>query len=451
MTHGGPGDSGPLEWLREGQRPDLLHIERVPLDAMRDWSFDFGTGNLRHRSGRFFSVGGLSVVTNYGAPREWMQPIIDQPEVGILGFLAAVSNGTLHFLVQRKVEPGNINVSQLSPTVQATHSNYTRVHGGGTPPYLDHFINPSRSAVIVDQLQMEQGARYRGKRNRHIIVRVDPDDVAVRPGYRWMRLDAIIGLAGTANALNLDTRTVLSCLPVALTGPEAAGSSAESTGDEFPSRLVRSLRAHCDEARLLAIDAWLERVQHRRRMTVRPIPLRSVSGWTHDGTVIAHESGRFFEVLGVSVLAPNREVPSWDQPLVRSCGRGIIGLLCQQREGELKFLARAILEPGEPEVRIGPTLQCIPDNHAVLPPFFDEIVHASDAQVRFRTIQSEEGGRFYHDERVLLVTEMPAGTALREPADYLWMTLRDIKEMIARYANVNIEMRSIVACLPLGV
>ena len=298
---------------------------------------------------------------------------------------------------------------------------------------------------------MEQGARYRGKRNRHIIVRVDPDDVAVRPGYRWMRLDEIVGLAGTANALNLDTRTVLSCLPVALSGPEAGGASAESSGDEFPARLVRSLRARCDEARLLAIDAWLERVQHRRRMTARPIPLRSVSGWTHDGTVIAHESGRFFEVLGVSVHAPNREVPSWDQPLVCSCGRGVIGLLCQQRDGELKFLARAILEPGEPEVRIGPTLQCIPDNHAVPPPFFGEIVHAPDAQVRFRTIQSEEGGRFYHDERVLLVTEMPDGTALREPADYLWMTLRDIKEMIARYANVNIEMRSIVACLPLGV
>jgi oxidase EvaA len=126
----------------------------------------------------------------------------------------------------------------------------------------------------------------------------------------------------------------------------------------------------------------------------------------------------------------------------------VVGLLCQRRDNVLQFLVRALLEPGEPEVRIGPTLQCIPENHQTLPLFFDDIVHAPDRLVRFRTIQSEEGGRFHHDERVLMVVEQPEGCSVQHPPEFIWMTLRDIKEMIARYANVNIEMRSLIACLP---
>ena len=41
---------------------------------------------------------------------------------------------TNKYLLQAKVEPGNINKIQISPTVQATRSNYLRIHGGKTIP-----------------------------------------------------------------------------------------------------------------------------------------------------------------------------------------------------------------------------------------------------------------------------------------------------------------------------
>jgi oxidase EvaA len=436
-----------LRWLREGQSARLLQVERIPLDAMRDWSFDFRTGNLGHRSGRFFSIGGISVVTSYGSATEWMQPIIDQPEIGILGLLAAHSRGRLRFLVQRKVEPGNANVSQVSPTVQATHSNYTRVHGGSAPPYLEYFLNPPRGSIQVDQLQTEQAARYAGKRNRNMIVLVNADEVSVdTDDYRWTTLEELQRLALEPNALNLDTRSVMSCLPLSFrtTVPH------DESDDRFSSRLLASLKAGFDEARLSSIDGWLGQVQRSFGMTVRRVPLRSVAGWTYDGSSIAHESGKFFEVAGVSVHAPSREVPRWDQPLIWARSRGVVGLLCQRRQGVLQFLVRGVLEPGEPAVRVGPTVQCIPENHRVLPPFFSEIVHAPDRLIRFRTIQSEEGGRFHHDERMLIVVEMPEDAPLDHPLEFTWMTLRDIKETIARCANVNIELRSLIACLPVA-
>ena len=46
---------------------------------------------------------------------------------------------TNKYILQAKVEPGNINKIQISPTVQATKSNYSRIHGGKTIPFLKYF------------------------------------------------------------------------------------------------------------------------------------------------------------------------------------------------------------------------------------------------------------------------------------------------------------------------
>ena len=330
--------------------------------------------------------------------------------------------------------------------MQATHSNYTRAHGGATPPYLEYFLEPQPDTVVVDLLQMEQAARYCGKRNRNIVVQVDPDTVRLEPDYRWVTLGDLLSLARHPNALNLDTRSVLSCMPFARIG--SAGPASDDA--PFSARVLRSLTADCDPGRLQAIRAWLGGLSRRLWMETHRAPLRDVTGWRHEGGMIAHERGGFFEVLGVTVEAPTREVPRWDQPLVRSRGRGIIGFLCQQREGMLRFLVRGVLEPGDPGVRMGPTVQCMRESHTVMPAFVDAIAHAPDSRVRARFVQSEEGGRFYHDERLLLVVELPAEAPVDAPPEFLWMTLRELKEMIRRDGHVNIEARSLVACLPIG-
>ena len=57
-------------------------------------------------------------------------------EIGILGIIKI---SKIINILQAKVEPGNINKIQISPTVQATRSNYSRVHGGKTIPFLNYF------------------------------------------------------------------------------------------------------------------------------------------------------------------------------------------------------------------------------------------------------------------------------------------------------------------------
>ena len=106
----------------------------IPLEELPEWRIEAGTGRLRHSSGRFFSIEGLDVVAEDSPVSHWQQPIIVQPETGILGLLATEVDDVLHFLLQAKAEPGNRNGVQLSPTVQATRSNYTGVHRGSSVP-----------------------------------------------------------------------------------------------------------------------------------------------------------------------------------------------------------------------------------------------------------------------------------------------------------------------------
>ncbi len=127
---------------------------------MDKWRLDKEKGLLRHTSGKFFTIEGINVTTNWGKVKEWEQPIINQPEIGYLGIITREVDGILYFLLQAKIEPGNVNNVQLSPTLQATKSNYTQVHKGKKPLYLEYFQNAKPEQILLDQIQSEQGSRF---------------------------------------------------------------------------------------------------------------------------------------------------------------------------------------------------------------------------------------------------------------------------------------------------
>lgn len=199
------------QWLRKQNENTLFENTIIPFSDMKSWHFDAGQ-NIRHESGKFFSIEGISVkIISDNEVKEWNQPIINQPEVGILGIICQKRYGILYFLLQAKIEPGNVNKIQMSPTVQATRSNFTQVHGGKKPPYLNYFLDRQHK-IIVDQLQSEQGARFLKKRNRNIIIEINEDDsIELMDNYCWLTLGQIKRLLKKDNIINMDTRTVLSC------------------------------------------------------------------------------------------------------------------------------------------------------------------------------------------------------------------------------------------------
>jgi len=206
-------DAAVDQWLKERLRCVNLLSRMVPLNSVERWKIDEATGNIAHESGRFFSIHGLSV--RHRRPQGeliWDQPIIDQPEIGILGILAKKFKGILHFCLQAKEEPGNIHSIQLSPTVQATYSNYSQAHGGTLPPLVEYFLAPLPEQVLFAKLQTEDGGRFLFKSNRNMIVLAD-ENIPVQPDrFIWLTLHQISDLLKRDNVINACTRSVLAAL-----------------------------------------------------------------------------------------------------------------------------------------------------------------------------------------------------------------------------------------------
>ncbi|MEV4636613.1 NDP-hexose 2,3-dehydratase family protein [Actinoplanes sp. NPDC049548] len=441
-------------WYDDRQSDLRQRVTRAALDDIRGWHFDEQTGDLRHVSGRFFAVEGVHVRSDAGPIREWTQPIINQPEIGILGILVRNIGGVLHCLMQAKVEPGNCNGVQLSPTIQATKSNYTGVHGGQDVPYLEHFRNPAPGSIVADVLQSEQGAWFYRKRNRNMIVEVG-DEVEARENFCWLTLGQLRRLLDEDHIVNMDSRTVLCCLPIG-----GAGLREEFLypDDGWHASVVRSL---CGDSGSVwtttEILSWITENRSRHEVSVRRIPLREVRGWTRSRYAISHDENRFFSVMAVDVEASGREVASWSQPLIEPHGTGTVAFLVRRIGGVLHALVHAKVEPGFMDVvELAPTVQYTPENYAErpdgeLPPFFDLVRDARPEQIRFDTELSEEGGRFYRARNRYLVVEVDEHLPVDVHQDYRWMTLFQLDHLLRHSHYVNVEARTLISALRLPV
>ncbi|WP_336115054.1 NDP-hexose 2,3-dehydratase family protein [Streptomyces sp. PTD9-10] len=426
-------------WLRERAVAHDFDVTLSALSELDGWFFEPEYGDLVHRSGRFFSIEGLRV--NVGESG-WDQPIINQPETGILGILVKEFDGVLHCLMQAKMEPGNVNVIQLSPTVQATHSNYTGVHGGQPTPYVEYFRAPRPGRVLVDTLQSEQGSWFLRKRNRNIVVETT-EDVPEHEDYRWLTLGQVLRLLTVDNAVNMDARTVLSCMPFA--APPESG-----TEDGYRAALRRSIDHAPGRHSTQEVLGLLTEQRVVQRHVQRRIPLGQVAGWDCSDKEITHEDGRYFRIVGAHVKAANREVGRWSQPLLEPRGPEVSAFLTKEFDGVLHLLARARTEAGSlAGAELAPTVQCSPGDLRGLssPPYLEEVLAATGDRVRYDSMQSEEGGRFYHAQNRYLIVEAGEDTPADAPDGFLWITVGQAMDLLKHSNYLNVQARSLIAAL----
>lgn len=446
-----------LNWLKDQNNETVYHLSRIPLSQMEGWKMDHHS--IRHESGKFFSIDGIHVETNYGLVASWEQPIINQPEVGFLGIIVKKIKGVYHFLMQAKIEPGNINVVQLSPTLQATKSNYTKVHRGKAPMYLDYFIGEKQVRVLIDQLQSEQGARFLKKRNRNIILEVGENEITNPPdAFVWLTLKQLKELMTYPNVVNMDTRTVLACIQygncseheLSLLSVANIFTQGENTYDGY---LLSALNNTNHLHTIQEILHWITSLKFKYSLTVNTIPLDSVKEWEYDGMQIHHKCDKYFSVMGVKVEIGNREVVSWSQPMVRPAQSGIIGFLQKKINGIVHFLVQAKVEPGNFDVvEIAPTVQCLTGNYRsdcneYTIPYIEYFVDPDPEKVKYATNQSEEGGRFYKEENMNMIVEVGDDFSVEVNENYCWMTINQLLNFV-RYNNyLNIASRSLLSTI----
>lgn len=445
-----------LTWLSDRREATQTVVRQIHLASMKNWKVDELTGDVRHVTGRFFSIEGIRVRTNWGDLPRWDQPIINQPEVGFLGFIAKKFDGVLHFLVQAKIEPGNINIVQLSPTLQATRSNYSQIHKGKRPRYLEYFNGEKKVDLLLDQLQSEQGARFLRKRNRNIIVQLlDGDDVEPHDDFKWMTIGQLKELIRLDNVVNMDTRTVLSGVSyggyskAALEGMYRFESSRKDSRPMLRSALLNGSTRNS----FRDILSWITNLKSTYDLFIDKIAINQTSDWRHSGGVIARPDNKYFSVIGVNVSIENREVINWDQPMVQPSQEGLVAFIVRPIDGVYHFLVQAKLEAGNFDIiELAPTVQCLTGNYRIglneySVPYIDEVLAADKDCVLLDVMQSEEGGRFFNEQNRNMIVDVGENFSLEIGDNYCWMTLNQLLRLIEFNNYLNIASRSLISAI----
>jgi oxidase EvaA len=438
-----------LNWYSKRNAAGKFSVNQIPFAKSEQWFFDKDDGSLRHYTGKFFSIEGISVSTTFGSINSWNQIIINQPEIGILGIISKIIGDVRHFLMQAKMEPGNINILQLSPTLQATRSNYKQIHKGKVPTYLEYFVDYPDSMVIVDQLQTEQGSRFLKKRNRNIIIEVS-GDIKVEEDYYWLTLWQIKQLMKVDNLVNMDSRSVIACMPYINEVENIALSSLEGEFNYKDFRFIHSLfdtdNSCCNIDQIIG---WLARLKADHDLIISSISINNLADWEITTEEIRHKTENRFSAILVDVKAGNREVTSWNQPLIKETQIGLIGYLIKNINGVDHFVVQAKMEPGNiDKFELAPTVSFSNYEQRVASGykahFTEYFMSDKSVNIIFDSLQSEEGGRFYHFQNRNMIVE--TNDELSLPENYNFMTLNQILTL-SKLGLFNIESRSLLSAI----
>lgn len=437
-----------LSWVAQRNQNLKVDICKTALKKGDVWFYDPEEGCIRNQNRSFFQITGIQRRINNNILQT--QPIILQQEIGFLGIICQKKNGVMHFLMQAKIEPGNINKIQISPTIQATKSNFTQKHGGAKPPYLEYFEQAAKYEIVVDQIQSEQSSRFYKKRNRNIIIRVD-EEVTVLPSHRWMTLAQIKQLMRVDNLVNMDTRTVLSCIPFCKL--QLVDEDSQRLANRFSNpAFYRSVFAGDGENHLPEIYQYINDYKMFVEISERFVPLHRLDGWRMADDCICCEKPYPYQVIYCDIAIEGREVKRWVQPLFEATGIATFGLICCEEKGVLKFLVRATPELGCFDgIELGPTIQweAVPfpgHQETVIDHFFGQKLQAGQG-ILFDHLLSEEGGRFYHEQNRNILLQVNLTDLPKLPEGYFLVDYRTLNELVQVNNTLNIQLRNLLSLL----
>ena len=355
--------------------------------------------------------------------------------------------------MQAKIEPGNVNKVQLSPTLQATKSNYTQVHKGKVPAYLDYFKKALPKQIMIDQLQSEQGARFLKKRNRNIIIKVD-EEIIVKDNFIWLTLSQIKCLMSLNNIVNMDTRTVISNIYFGSFDSDSINimqllyqnRSSNLINFKF---LKSSLAADESLHTMTEIFSFVTSIKSFYDLTVTQIPITETTEWQITENEIMREDNKYFKVIAVDVQINNREVTNWSQPMIEPVSEGLCAFICKEIKGFIHFAVQIKLECGNFDIiEFAPTVQTLTGNYKDPDyeiPFLDYILNTKTLDIVYDGMQSEEGGRFYREQNRNMIVMSHDELDIALPDKFIWMTLNQLNTFIMHNNYVNIQARNILA------
>ena len=410
-------------------------VRKIERNSCRDWVID--AYRVRHSSNRYFSI----ACVQHGDTEKIM---IDQPEVGILGFVITESPENRKWLIQNKPEPGNINYYQYAPTVQATKSNYERVHGGKPTPFLNLFLN--KNSLLVDTECSEQGDRYLNKFNRNckciskasLIPNTDES-------YFWVNTNQLKQKLRTSYGINTDARSVITAGFWSLLTSDRNEIFKNASLDSGIGESLNNSYHHVGEHRLVAVESLLDSVKNSHNTNYCISPLKEMQYHTFDESGIVDKENNPI-VSYYEVTFNEREVQFWQQPLLERLTLEHCVLLFHIKEDIAYFYLSAYPEAGFlNRVELGPSFQTgighLKTSKVELEQNFKNI------EILSQIDQSDEGGRFYRN-----FTRYTLGRWKNSPDELtkengIWLSAGEIERLSLMKGKLTNELRSTLSLL----
>jgi oxidase EvaA len=200
------------------------------------------------------------------------------------------------------------------------------------------------------------------------------------------------------------------------------------------------------------IISWFTQLKLQYDLTVKTIPLSSLRDWVITDNEIRHVNNKYFKVIAANVEISSREVSRWCQPLIQSAQEGLIAFVVKKINGVFHFLVQAKLECGNFDVlEFAPTVQCLTGNYRETVtgglPFLEYVLSAKKQHIRYDSLQSEEGGRFYREQNRNVIIEAAEDFPVEVPENYIWMTLNQLFYFIKFNNYLNIQSRSLLSAV----
>ena len=387
---------------------------------------------LHHITGRYFSICGVR-----SAEQEYL--LIRQPEIGLLAVLVTKNKEQNHLLLQFKAEPGNIPLYQWAPTVQATISNYERVHGGKSTPFLDYFENDSEADVIAS----EQGDRFLMKFNRNALRLTQDEFEVTNPFYRWIPATELKHYLRSSNSINTDLRSVLTSSDWTL----LATSSTPFEDDTLPARLRPHFRNsfwHNRDEYDKSVLEWLSAAENENKRAYEIVPLPDLNSISIRPDGIFHLMNNT-AIKYYHVHLPSREISEWKQPLFNHSENLVCGLLFVIENDMALFYLRRCHQIGfGNRSELGPSFQTAIGNNANME--IPEIL--TNRPPLLEVQQTDEGGRFFQNNcRYKIIEIAPAEKNEIQSADGYWLSLGQIQLLSRRSKTITNELRTCLSLL----
>ena len=404
-----------IDWLKNQKKINKIKIKKKKIVSLKDWIFKKNT--IFHKSKNFFSIKPFLFQQK---SKKRFQPLIVQREHGILGIIKQKKAGKDYYLLQSKIEPGNINGIQISPTIQATKSNYLRKHGGKKTLFLDYFLKKQKKLNIISKIKLsEQGSRFLKKKNWNILLETNKLTIPFKKNYCWLTKENIKYLINKRNMLNMDTISVLSSV----------------------------IKKNLNENKLNSnydIKNMLHQFDKNMKFSRNIISFNDLKNWKIKKDSISDIKNKYFSIFFIDVFANLREVKKWEQPIISDHFSSLNGFLVSKINNSTHYLLKIINEPGFDQSKYTSTI------------FEKNFSFNSRKNIKFLSffnkqncqmdlVNSDEGGRFLNNQTRNMINEIKDYKKINLNKNFIWASHNQVINLI-KQNKITIEARNLFAC-----